>query len=98
MINWEYHDYRPEGFECWEVKWDTYYSIAVAKLVDNGDSYTVWLYYKGMTEVKEHIKAVDWDAAKATAIKVVRNYIDRHANYWYSVRERFERIFEEDEN
>lgn len=94
--NWEYKDYRPAGFECWQIQWDTNYSISVSKLVDNGDSYTVRLYYKDMTEVKEHIKAADWDAAKAAAIETVRNYIDRHANYWYSMRERFERVFEED--
>lgn len=94
--NWEYKDYRLAGFECWQIQWDTNYSISVSKLVDNGDSYTVRLYYKDMTEVKEHIKAADWDAAKAAAIETVRNYIDRHANYWYSIRERFERLFEED--
>ena len=95
MIKWEYKDYRPAGFECWQVKWDTNYSISVSKLVDNGTSYTVRLYYKDLTEVKEHIQAADWDAAKAAAIETIRNYIDRHANYWYSIRERFERVFEE---
>lgn len=96
MINWEYKDYRPQGFECWEVKWDTYYSIAVSKLTNDGTSYTVRLYYKDMTDIKKHIEAADWDAAKVAAIDVVRDYIDRQANYWYSVRERFERVFEED--
>ena len=96
MINWEYKDYRPAGFECWEIKWDTYYSIAVSKLTNDGTSYTVRLYYKDMTDIKKHIEAADWDTAKATAISTVRDYIEGQANYWYTVRERFERVFEED--
>ena len=31
-MKWEYTDYRPEGFECWEAKWGRFYSIAVAKI------------------------------------------------------------------
>jgi hypothetical protein len=95
MVEWEYKDYRPAGFECWEVKVDNYYHIAVSKLTDTGTSYTVRLYYKDMTDIKKHIEAADWDIAKVAAIDVVRDYIDRQANYWYSVRERFERVFEE---
>jgi len=94
--NWEYKDYRPAGFECWEVKVDNYYHIAVSKLTDTGTSYTVRLYYKDMTDLKKQIDAADWDAAKAAAIQVVYDYIDGQANYWYSVRERFERTFEVD--
>jgi hypothetical protein len=48
-----------------------------------------------MTDIKKHIEAADWDTAKVAAIDVVRDYIDRQANYWYSVREQFERVFEE---
>lgn len=96
MIDWKYKDYRPSGFEWWEVKWDTNYRIAVAKLTDNGTGYTVWLYYKDMAEIKKHIEAADRDTAKAAAVNVVRDYIERQANYWYSVRERFECVFEED--
>lgn len=96
MINWEYKDYRPAGFECWEVDWIKNYQIAVSKLSNTGTRYTVRLYYKDMTEVKEHFDAADWDAAKTTAIRIIGDYIERHANYWYSMREQFERTFEED--
>lgn len=34
--------------------------------------------------------------AEAAAIQVVYDYINGQANYWYSVRERFERTFEVD--
>ncbi len=96
MINWEYKDYRPAGFECYEIKWDTRYSIVVSKLTNDGTSYTVRLYYKDMTDIKKHVDAPDWDAAKAAAIEVVRDYIEGQANYWYYVLEQFERVFEED--
>lgn len=94
--NWEYKDCRLAGFECWKVNVDTYYHIAVSKRTDTGTSYTVQLYYKDMIDFKKQIDAADWDAAKAAAIQVVYDYIDGKANYWYSVRERFERTFEVD--
>lgn len=90
MIEWEYKDYRPAGFECWETQWDKYRRISVSKLSDDGTRYTIRLHYKDMTEVKEHIDANNWDDAKTTAINTIGDYIERSANYWYSLRESFE--------
>jgi hypothetical protein len=96
MVEWKYKDYRPAGFECWEAQWDACYQIVVSKLSDTGTRYTVRLYYKDITEVKEHVDAADLDEAKTVAINTIRDYIDRHANYWYCLRERFELWAEED--
>ena len=96
MISWEYKDYRPQGFECWEARLDKQYSISVAKLVDNGTSYTVRWHYKDMTDIKKHIDADDWDKAKEAAINVVYDYIDGQANYWYTMRNKFENWAEVD--
>lgn len=89
MINWEYKDYRPAGFECWEASWNKFYSIAISKLSDTSTRYTVRLYYKDMTDLKEHIDAKDWEEAKASAVFVVRDYIGRQANYWHSMKTSF---------
>lgn len=96
MIEWEYKDYRPQGFECWEARLDKYYSIAVSKLSETSTRYTVRWYYKDMTDIKNHIEANDWDEAKASALNVVRDYIERQANYWYTMRDKFEDWTEED--
>ena len=86
MINWEYKDYRPAGFECWEARWNKHYSIVVSKLSDVSTRYTVRWYYKDMTDIKEHIDAKDWDEAKASAVKVVKDYFTRQANYWRDMK------------
>jgi hypothetical protein len=86
MIEWEYKDCRPEGFEFYEAKWGKFYSIAITKLSDTGIRYTVRWYYKGMTEIKEHIDAKNWDEAKSSAISIVRDYFDRQAKYWRDMK------------
>ena len=90
MINWEYNDYRYAGFECYEAQFNTHYKITVTKLVDNGTSYSVRWYYKDMTDIKKHIDADDWDKAKEAAINIVYDYIDGQANYWHTMRDKFE--------
>lgn len=86
MIEWEYHDYRPHGFECYEAKWGKFYSLAVSKLSDISTRYTVRWYYKGMTEIKEHIDAADWIEARNSAISVVKDYFNRQATYWRDMK------------
>ena len=86
MINWEYKDYRPAGFELWEAQSDRYHKIGVIKLSDISSSYTVRWYYKDMTEIKEHIDAKGWDEAKAYAISNVKNDISQHAAYWRDMK------------
>lgn len=86
MVEWKYKDYRPQGFECWEADWGTYgqYQIAVSKI---GESrYTVRWYYKGMTDIKEHIDAMDWDEAKVAAISIVKDYYSQRAAYWRDMK------------
>lgn len=85
MINWEYKDYRPAGFECWEARMNSYYSITVTKLSDAGTRFTVRWYYKDMTDLKEHFDAKDWDEAKVTAVNIIRDYLERQANHWHSM-------------
>lgn len=87
MIEWIYHDCRPSGFEYWEAAWGKNYSIAVSKIGET--RYTVRWYYKGMTEIKEYITASDWDEAKASAVSIVYDYIDRQVNYWQDLQTRF---------
>ncbi len=84
MIEWEYHDYRPEGFECYKAKWGKFYSLSVAQIGEN--RYTVWWYYKGMTEIKKHIDAKNFDEAKVSAISIIKNYFDRQAKYWRDMK------------
>ena len=87
MIKWEYKDYRPQGFECWEAAWGKNYSIGVSHL--GGTRYTVRWYYKGMTEIKEHIDVQNWDEAKSSAISIIKNYFDRQAKYWRDMKTGF---------
>ena len=49
-----------------------------------------------MTDIKKHIDADDWDKAKEAAINVVYDYIDGQANYWYTMRNKFENWAEVD--
>ena len=84
MMEWKYHDYRPEGFECWDAAWGKSYSLSVSKIGEC--RYTVRWYYKGMTEIKEHIDAQNFEEAKASAISIVKNYFDRQAKYWRDMK------------
>ena len=52
--------------------------------------------YAAFIEEGQLVITEDWDEAKSEAINVVREYIDGQAGYWYTIRERFERCFEED--
>lgn len=79
-MKWEYTDYRPEGFECWEAKWGRFYSIAVAKIGEK--RYTVWWYCNGLADLKTHIDAENWNEAKEKAIEYVRNFISKRAKHW----------------
>lgn len=83
-MEWEYKDYRPEGFECYSASWGKHYSLSVSKLGEY--RYTVRWYYKGMTEIKEHIDAQNWDEAKYSAISIVSGYFDRQAKYWRDMK------------
>lgn len=89
MIKWEYKDYRPQGFECYEAQYGQFYSLAISKLLDTGTRYTIRWYYRGMTEIKEHIDAQDWDEAKSIAISIIKNYFDRQAKYWRDMKTGF---------
>ena len=94
MIEWKYHDCRPEGFEYQDADWRDGYSIAVSKIGET--RYTVRWYYKGMTNIKEHIDAKDWEEAKASAISIIRNYFHRQATYWRDMKIGFNNWVEED--
>ena len=96
MIQWEYHDCRPEGFEYYEAKRGKSYSIAVSKLSDTGTRYTVRWYYKGMTVIKEHIDAANWNEAKNAAINIVKDYFNRQAIYWRDMKIGFTNWVEEE--
>ena len=84
MMEWKYKDCRPEGFEYWEASWGKYYSLSVSKIGEY--RYTVRWYYKGMTEIKEHIDAQSFDEAKSSAISIIKNYFDRQATYWRDMK------------
>lgn len=86
MIEWEYKDYRPQGFECYKAQWGKFYSISVSKLSDVSARHCVRWYYKDITEIKEYIDAKDWDEAKTSAISVIKNYFDRQAKYWRDMK------------
>lgn len=88
MIEWKYHDARPEGFEYQDAGYEKNYSIAVSKIGDT--RYTVRWYYKGMTSLKEHIDAKDWDEAKTKAVAIISNNIKKHIEYWQERRRSFD--------
>ena len=84
-MKWEYKDYRPQGFESWSAMWGkptnkNKCELVVAKIGEN--KYTVWWYSKGITDIKTHIEAKDFDEAKETAIVIVQNTLNSRAGYW----------------
>ena len=95
MIEWEYKDYRPEGFECYQAQWGKSYSVSICKLLDTGTRYTVRLYYKGMTQIKEHFDAEDWKEARNIGISIIKDYYNRQATYWRDMKIAFSNWVEE---
>ena len=79
-MKWEYTDYRPEGFECWEAKWKKDYELSVYQIGEN--RYSIGWYHKGCRVIKDYIDANNWDEAKALAIAHVKNYFHQMATYW----------------
>lgn len=84
MIEWEYHDYRPQGFESWSARWKTHYELTVYQIGEN--RYSVGWYNKGIRTIKEYIDANSWDEAKSLAIGIVKNYYNQMAIYWRDMK------------
>lgn len=100
-MKWEYHDYRPEGFECWHAYWrkpsnKKKCELSVAKIGEN--RYTVWWYDRGMTDIKTHIDAENFEEAKAQAIQIVQETLTKRANYWKAMLNGYNKWVEEVEN
>ena len=53
-------------------------------------------YYKGMTVIKEHIDAANWNEAKNAAINIVKDYFNRQAIYWRDMKIGFTNWVEEE--
>lgn len=93
MIKWEYHDYRPEGFESWSAKWKTDYELSVYQIGEN--RYSIGWYHKGCRVIKQYIDANSFVEAKALAIGIVTNYFSQMANYWRDMKIGFSNWVEE---
>ena len=97
-MKWEYHDYRPEGFECWSAIWGkptnrNKCELSVAKIGEN--RYTVWWYDRGFTDIKVHINAEDFENAKKRAVEIVRRTLTKRANYWQLMLDKYNQWVEE---
>ena len=97
-MKWEYHDYRPEGFECWSTIWGKPTSknkceLSVAKIGEK--RYTVWWYDRDITDIKVHIDAEDFEDAKRQAVEIVRRTLTKRANYWQLMLDRYNQWVEE---
>ena len=93
-MEWTYHDYRPDGFECWSAIWGKPTSknkceVSVAKIGEN--RYTVWWYDRDITDIKTHINAENFEEAKKTAITIIQNTLNRRANFWRDMAEGFKK-------
>lgn len=94
MIKWEYHDYRPEGFESWSANWKTDYELSVYRIGEN--RYSIGWYHKGTRVIKDYISAKDWDEAKECAIARVKNYFYQMTSYWQAMRTGFAKWISEE--
>ena len=93
-MKWTYHDYRPEGFESWSAIWGKPTSknkceLSVAKI--SGKRYTIWWYDRGITDIKTHIEAENFEEAKKTAIVIVQDTLNRRASFWEDMAEGFKK-------
>ena len=93
-MEWTYHDYRPDGFECWSAIWGKPTSknkceLSVAKIGEK--RYTIRWYDREITDIKTHIDAENFEEAKKIAITIVQNTLNRRANYWASMAEGFKK-------
>lgn len=93
-MKWEHNDYRPEGFECWSADWGKYYQLSVTQIGEK--RYTVRWYHRGITDIKEHINAENWDEAKAAAIALVKRFFAQRAEYWRDMKIGFTNWVEEE--
>ena len=94
MVNWDFTPKGPDSsFDYYQATYGKDHTIAVSKIGE--DCYTVWWYHNGLTDIKHSIKAKDWDEAKASAISVVRDYINRQALYWRDMKISFANWVEE---
>lgn len=99
-MKWEYTDYRPEGFECWSAVWGKnprhQCKISVANIGEK--RYTVWWYdQRGLTDIKTHIDANNWDDAKKSAIAIVQNTFNSRAGYWRDMADGFAKWVESEQ-
>ena len=99
-MKWEYNDYRPAGFECWSAVWGKnpcrQCKISIANIGEN--RYTVWWYdQRGLTDIKTHIEANDWDEAKKSAIAIVQNTFNSRAGYWRDMANGFTKWVESEQ-
>lgn len=98
MLKWEYVDYRPQGFECWHAYWGkptnkNHCEISVAKIGEK--RFTIWWYDRGITDIKTHIDAEDFEEAKKIAIEIIQKTLDKRVNYWKSMADGFKKWSEE---
>ena len=98
MLKWEYVDYRPQGFECWQAYWGKSTNknkckLSVARIGEN--RYTIWWYDRDITDIKTHIDAENFEDAKAQAIQIVRDTLTKRVNYWQAMLDGYNKWTEE---
>lgn len=96
-MEWVYHDYRPEGFESWSTIWGKPTSknkceLSIAKIGEK--RYTIWWYDRGITDIKTHIDAENFEDAKEQAIKIVRNTLTKRVSYWQAMLDGYNKWLE----
>ena len=89
MIQWEYEDSRPDGFEHCQVEWLNRYEISISKIGEK--KYTVRLRDNGITIVKESLETetTDWKDAQSGSIIILQQYFNSKARYWNTMSSSF---------
>ena len=96
-MKWEYVVW-PQGFESWHAYWGKPTNKNKCELVVEkiGDKrYTIWWYDRGITDIKVHIDAENFEDAKEQAIKIVRNTLAKRANYWQAMLDGYNKWLDE---
>lgn len=89
MIQWEYEDARPNGFEYCQARWLNRYEISISKIGEK--KYTVRLKDNGITIVKELLETetTDWKDAQSGGIIILQQYFNSKAQYWNTMSSSF---------
>jgi hypothetical protein len=95
MVEWKFIE---KGLGCpfdyYEAAYKKYHNISIAK-IDEGE-YTVMWKHLGTAEIIKTIYAKDWDVAKASAIRIVKDYLAQQAVYWRDMKIGFANWIEDD--